>query len=418
MASTSKDTKVIPNRKVTKGKHSNKDHPKGDDEHLKEDDEHSEQNNELHKLLFPDGEFPFTALKFSVSYNKKLLDGWVKQPAPCCGAAAIAGAVNALKNKKRKDSAAIDHLYVVDKMLSYLNKLKGPKRRMFVDQLGAKINNVDLLIDEVCVELKKNGVSLEDREKATGISAEDTEKHWLKATRAIVSRKMEFRKGNVSEVPNIPGEVKSLNFCGALRRLVGVGGEGSAEGELDVFDSLDKIDCYKNKGKWWDGDQGLHSILKMEGGIKKLLLPKPSTGSFGNFGILGAISHLNDFEDDWKFTATELMGVGMEGKDWSPANVKKDDDAKQVDKCWGIVRQTFNALDTVILSHHNHHYALVYALREWEEVDGEGTKMVRQILTARGGQRPANWIGFNDMRKIWLGSDKYKFMKVEAHKNK
>ena len=33
MESTSKDTKVIPNRKVTKGKHSNKDHPKGDDEH-------------------------------------------------------------------------------------------------------------------------------------------------------------------------------------------------------------------------------------------------------------------------------------------------------------------------------------------------------------------------------------------------
>ena len=39
-------------------------------EHLNFDTHHEEQNDELHKLLFPDGEFLFNALKFSVSYNK------------------------------------------------------------------------------------------------------------------------------------------------------------------------------------------------------------------------------------------------------------------------------------------------------------------------------------------------------------
>lgn len=29
--------------------------------------------------------------QFSLSYNKKLFAGWVKQPSPCCGAASVAG---------------------------------------------------------------------------------------------------------------------------------------------------------------------------------------------------------------------------------------------------------------------------------------------------------------------------------------
>jgi len=50
---------------------------------------------------------------------QKLLDGWVRQPAPSCGAVAIAGAVNALKNKKRNERGAEDNLSVVGKMVSY-----------------------------------------------------------------------------------------------------------------------------------------------------------------------------------------------------------------------------------------------------------------------------------------------------------
>ena len=62
-------------------------------------------------LLLPDGGFPDGAdmSQFGIQTNFALLQGWVKQPSPCCAAASVAGAVNAIRGLKRGDEAALSH---------------------------------------------------------------------------------------------------------------------------------------------------------------------------------------------------------------------------------------------------------------------------------------------------------------------
>ena len=52
--------------------------------------------------------------KFSVSYNQQVLNGWVKQPSPCCAAAAVAGAYNALMGRHRADENALNYAHIID----------------------------------------------------------------------------------------------------------------------------------------------------------------------------------------------------------------------------------------------------------------------------------------------------------------
>ena len=156
------------------------------------------------------------------------------------------------------------------------------------EALGAKNNNVDLLIEEICAELAAKGqVAFEGLGKSDTTPRDQNVEQWLKATRVVVRRKVEFRKGNGSG--KIPGEVQSPNFCGGCGRPpskgekfcpdCGVKFEVTAKGEVDVFDGINKIDSNKNKEwkwldrlEWWtnggfwglDGSYGLSSILRLE----------------------------------------------------------------------------------------------------------------------------------------------------------
>jgi hypothetical protein len=47
--------------------------------------------------------------QFGLYYNQGVFNGWVKQPSPCCAAASVAGAWNALHHYHRKDSEALGH---------------------------------------------------------------------------------------------------------------------------------------------------------------------------------------------------------------------------------------------------------------------------------------------------------------------
>ena len=110
------------------------------------------------------------------------------------------------------------------------------------------------------------------------------------------------------------------------------------------------------------------------------------------------------------------------------------------------------APDEVLLFHLKNHYALIFALREWVvESDGataaeNGNRdnssgssaaaaaatisaaaiaatgatattrvtIVRQLLTARRGQRPSAWIDFSEARETMLGWEGYKIIAVGA----
>ena len=78
---------------------------------------------------------------------------------------------------------------------------------------------------------------------------------------------------------------------------------------------------------------------------------------------------------------------------------------------WSILRSEFSDTSTVLLFHLTNHYALLYALREWVDEDGNP---VRQMLTARRGQRPTVWLDWAEARKIILGWSGYNLMRIKG----
>jgi len=78
-----------------------------------EKDSADAHGTDFEALLLPEGKLPTGVRRFGLSVNYELLDGWVKQPSPCCAAAATAGALNALRHLKRDDDGAMSHLDVL-----------------------------------------------------------------------------------------------------------------------------------------------------------------------------------------------------------------------------------------------------------------------------------------------------------------
>lgn len=75
--------------------------PASGDTVVEADTEESEEISDLDALLLPSGALPLDVERFSVSYSRALLEGWVKQGSPCCAAASLAGAWNAVSGKPR-----------------------------------------------------------------------------------------------------------------------------------------------------------------------------------------------------------------------------------------------------------------------------------------------------------------------------
>jgi len=91
-------------------------------ERIEADTADSEDTLNLQTILLPSSSFPPNAKSFSVSYNKGLLDGWVKQPSPCCAAASVAGAYNGLMDLTREEAGSKGHMDVLPLMADLLKE--------------------------------------------------------------------------------------------------------------------------------------------------------------------------------------------------------------------------------------------------------------------------------------------------------
>ena len=103
--------------------------------------------------------------------------------------------------------------------------------------------------------------------------------------------------------------------------------------------------------------------------------------------------------------------------------------SKIVDNRFPSIRSAFSHQDCAIIFHLTNHYAVIYALREWvipsdpgivsttsaSEERPSDTVVVRQLLTARRGQRPTVWMDFSEARDIMLGWKGYKMMLVKRN---
>jgi hypothetical protein len=96
----------------------------------------------LIEFLLPNGTLAPQHSLFGLSYNKRLLDGWVKQPSACCAAAAVAGAWNGLVGAHRRDAGSLNHADVLAVYRLIFLDMIAKKTAAFERKLGAPINSL------------------------------------------------------------------------------------------------------------------------------------------------------------------------------------------------------------------------------------------------------------------------------------
>ena len=150
----------------------------------------------------------------------------------------------------------------------------------------------------------------------------------------------------------------------------------------------------------WSWQKAVWSWMKARAGVAKLLRDKPSTGPIGSGDILTAVKEIDRDDSQHHLSGRTLMSKrGQSGIH----KIGKDDSEEAVTAQWEILRADFSSGQSVLLFHLTNHYALIYAMREWIEPGG---LVVRQILTARRGQRPTVWMDWTEARQIvtkWAG---------------
>ena len=470
-------------------------------EQVEQDTQESEDVLDMAKILLPDLEcstgFPTQIDQFGVLYNKKLLDGWVKQPSACCGAAAVAGALNCLGSMPRTHMSSLNHIDILNIYRTIMANSILKKKTSFERCLGAP---VDAFLTRLEEDVFRDNVEQSRKRYATA------KKDILNAMKAIVAEIKETKE-DTEEVQEVDTNVAQLRVtCSFLDELLE--SERLAEEEKENKEEMDgvvvmsqsrdeegiescsprsstddiktsengaiivipgkKAKSVKRKPKknskfskfvngnkqpsdregedeklvhnTWDWKTGLCDIMKKVAGLRKLEAAKPSTACIGNWGILSGITQLLELTNIGSscVTAKLFMGKGIPGPRCKvQVPLSRKDDSLQLTAQWNSLRSAFADPNQVLLFHLKNHYALIFAVREWtvtveefrsdggNDVDGDSSpsdkptrkkemsvRVVRQIYTARRGQRPAVWIDFEEARNTMLGWEGYKIMSL------
>ena len=124
---------------------------------------------------------------------------------------------------------------------------------------------------------------------------------------------------------------------------------------------------------------------------------------------MARLSNDDTTPDNVGFVARTVCGVRLKGETLDIALSRKDSD-KDAAQQWETLKGIFMRPNTILLFHTTNHYALIFACREWLESDGTA---VRQILTARRGQRPQVWMDWSEARNIMIGWTGYRILAIE-----
>lgn len=485
----------------------------------------NEDIENIWEFLFPMG-IP-DSQQVSINFNKGLLNGWVKQPSPCCAAAAVAGAWNCLSNVKRHDCNAMNHKNVLNIYISMFEESIRKKKESFERKLGG---SAELLFEILFAELNNRGYYLKVQKPKT-VKKETLKKLLLflccnyhkdhvaiKATDVgnledlnNANNTNEDLAGNPLDVTNsVPGPVHPLEciyqlfsqdtiatFMASISDIPAVtdeccdsngkGNDSVVKGEQndDVEDDekeeeeeeelIDVVPVNTKKTKFKkmikaEGDSSSSSvgnkwntwlseamaIIKTISGLHRLTyVDRPSTTAIGNWGLLQGVPLLSEYcglgtqvqirlfmgsksvssknkNLNIQYDYVTLCRRDTSGPDDTPASPEEE---FTIQKQWDALRSEFMKDRTVLLFHLKNHYALVYAVREWSSpLDTIGTdivasgnspetnncppthsrKRVRQILTARRGQRPTVWMDFEEVRQVLLSWDGYKMMSITS----
>ena len=124
---------------------------------LVEQDTAENEDVNFEELLYPNGVYPRDKGMFSVSVNHRVLQGWVKQPSPCCAAAAVAGAINALGQMTRNHAQSIQHTDVLAIYVALMKEQIDRCKISFERKLGGGSSGcstaLDQLLNNICTDI-------------------------------------------------------------------------------------------------------------------------------------------------------------------------------------------------------------------------------------------------------------------------
>lgn len=180
-------------------------------EQVEQDTQESEDVLDLTSILLPDDTFPQGADQFGVMYNKKLLDGWVKQPSACCGAAAVAGAINCLGSMNRKHMCSLNHIDILNIYRTIMTNSIAKKKSSFERCLGGP---VDEFLRQLEVDVFSNNLEQSRKRYAT------SKKEVLSSVKKLVAVNMEQKQSSPCDEGVESDEMSTT--CALLDELLAV----------------------------------------------------------------------------------------------------------------------------------------------------------------------------------------------------
>jgi hypothetical protein len=440
-----------------------KDGPRGGIDDYERDTASKEDmsEEELFKLLLPDGKFPLPGAseksRFFLAYSNEALVAWVKQRSPGCAAASVASAWNALGGLRRNDPGARtmdDNIEILKEVQS--ERVRSSKARV-ERLLGGR--SPDPVIEAVKAHLA------EEEKIIGGESKTDCagKKTLRKAIKAVIfkSFRLEFDDGDTyvytdpafdlirsdileqkkqeeemfgedafpsSQSATLPSEGKTsgdestegktASSSTAESKMAqesensNTNNSDDNEAPVERFEIKIKPAKRKPKSSFINWEKEFMDLFGRMGGLRKLCRKRPNTAAFGNWGINSQVNWLAaESEGLMDIRSTMMMGKRVRGSSVR-IPLSSMDREEDIYMQWLQLRAVFTREDTILLSHHTNHYALIYAIREWVTKDGEH---VRQILTARKGQRPTAWIDWSELRNTYVKWAGYKLMQIQRY---
>jgi hypothetical protein len=266
--------------------------------------------------------------RLSVNFNRTLFNGWVKQPSPCCAAAAVAGAWNSLNNLHRTDRRACTYVEVLSIYTNMLQESLDKKQSSFERKLGASLEEyLTVLETELIVIGKALGGKKEAAPKRKDIMS--ILRVWIRAyfktSPPIAAPPIADTDSKQADTPVdlssfTPPNIQNC-FCDLLKldgnfnlettnTEDGAKDDGCMDDEEDlksdeeadepaeVETGLDngasakappkRTTGGKGKGssKVWDWKRDLVAVIKAKSGVVKITAERPSTGAIGNWDIM------------------------------------------------------------------------------------------------------------------------------------
>ena len=97
--------------------------------------------------------------------------------------------------------------------------------------------------------------------------------------------------------------------------------------------------------------------------------------------------------------------------------VSEKDGPEEKNAQWNYVRSVFDTPGKCVIFHLKNHYALVCAMRQYtirDEKNKKNVRHVRELLTAKKGQRPRHWIPWDDAHSTLTSWTGYRMVEVEG----